>query len=153
MWKEGSVYRWIFLLFCFIIIICLFFGGSCLRKNEADELRGEIKQLKEMINDKKIKGGKKMKESKISCCPLAEVKLEDLVPIAIVITAGCEKCTQKFINNAIANGCSKEQVKEIVSIVDSIHQLDCFQKAVGQEIVNRMKKPLEVAKEILEKNQ
>jgi hypothetical protein len=83
------------------------------------------------------------------CCPSANIKLERLIPIAIGITAGCEDCAEIFIEEAIKNGVPKKKIEEVISIVISIHQLECFQEAVGPEVVERMKAPLERAKKIL----
>jgi hypothetical protein len=86
---------------------------------------------------------------KTLCCPSANIKLERLIPIAIGITAGCEECTEIFIEEAIKDGVPKKKIEEVISIVTSIRQLECFQEAVGPEVVERMKAPLERAEKIL----
>ena len=112
---------------------CLCSTGKC---------KGDTKTCIQMKESKKEGSA-----GKIRCCP--DVKLEYLVPIAVGITAGCEKCTEMFVKQAMENGCSEKSVEEVIFIVDGTHKLECFREAVGQEIANRMEKPLGVGREIL----
>jgi hypothetical protein len=107
------------------------------------------KVCKEMIKKNISETTVSESSKKTLCCPSANIKLEHLIPIAIGITAGCEDCTEIFIEEAIKNGVPKKKIEEVISIVTSIHQLECFQEAVGPEVVKRMKAPLERAKKIL----
>lgn len=87
----------------------------------------------------------------ILCCPPTNAKLDLLIPIAVVITAGCENCAQIFVEKAIKEGCPKKKIEEVISIVESVQQSECFQEAVGEEVVNRMKGPIKKGRETLEK--
>lgn len=72
----------------------------------------------------------------------AEVKLQDLIPIAMVIAGGCETCAEKMVARALEQGSSWQDVDKTLRIVAGMQRLDCFAKAVGAEVVARMDKPL-----------
>ncbi len=71
-----------------------------------------------------------------------ESRMEDLVPIAVVIAAGCEPCAERMVRRALDNGTSPRDVRKVLGIVSALGRQDCFAKAVGQEAVARMVRPL-----------
>ncbi len=74
--------------------------------------------------------------------PLQEPSLEDLLPIAIVIAAGCETCAEKAVTRALEHGSPRAHIQRALQVVAKFQKLDCFAKAVGPEIVSRMERPL-----------
>lgn len=84
------------------------------------------------------------------CCVSKTDRIEALIPIAVVIGVGCKPCTNFYINKALENGCSKDDLEKVISIAESLQKSECLRKAVGEEQADRMKEPLKIAKEILE---
>jgi AhpD family alkylhydroperoxidase len=74
-----------------------------------------------------------------------EPKLQDLIPIAVVIAAGCESCAEKMVKRAMEMGSSREYVQKTIQIVAHLQKLDCLVEAIGPEGVARMEKPLAAA--------
>jgi len=79
-----------------------------------------------------------------------EPRLQDLIPIAMVIAAGCEPCAEKMVNRALKEGSSWQDIEKTLRIVASMQSLDCFAKAVGPEAVARMGKPLAAGRRTLQ---
>jgi hypothetical protein len=77
------------------------------------------------------------------------VKLEDLIPIAVVIAAGCEPCSQRMVERALAQGSSRKHIQKVVGIVASMQKLECLADAVGPDVLARMEKPLAMARRTL----
>ena len=71
-----------------------------------------------------------------------ETRLQDLIPIAMVIAGGCETCAENMVARALNEGASWQDIDKTLRIVAGMQKLDCFVKAVGPEIVARMDKPL-----------
>jgi alkylhydroperoxidase/carboxymuconolactone decarboxylase family protein YurZ len=84
------------------------------------------------------------------CCIPETNRIEDLIPIGVVIGLGCKPCTKFYVDKALEKGCAKEDLRKIVSIVESLTGSECLRKAVGDERVDRMKESLIAVKEILE---
>ena len=82
--------------------------------------------------------------------PRTEAKLQDLIPIAMVIAAGCETCAEKMVARALEEGSSWQDVDKTLRIVASMQKMDCFTSAVGPEVVARMDKPLCAGRKILQ---
>lgn len=80
-----------------------------------------------------------------------EVRLQDLLPIAMVIVGGCENCAEKMVERAIHEGSSFQDIDKTLRIVAGMQKLGCFANAVGPEVVSRMDKPLEAGRRTLEK--
>jgi hypothetical protein len=79
-----------------------------------------------------------------------EPRLQDLIPIAMVIAAGCEPCAEKMVNRALQEGNSWQDIDKTLRIIGSMQSLDCFAKAVGPEAVARMSKPLAAGRRTLQ---
>jgi len=80
-----------------------------------------------------------------------EPKLEDLIPIAVVIAAGCESCAEKMVTQALAQGGSWRHIQKTLGIVTHMQKLDCLTQAVGEEVVARMEKPLAAGRKTLQR--
>jgi len=76
--------------------------------------------------------------------------LNDLIPIAVVIAAGCEPCAEKMVRRALEQGASPERIGHVLRIVSSMQKLDCFALALGIDAIRRMEKPLAAAEKTLQ---
>jgi len=76
-------------------------------------------------------------------------RLEDLVPIAVVIAAGCEPCAEKMVQRALRRGSAVPLIERTLGIVAHIRSRDCFAQAVGPVVIARMERPLEAGKKAL----
>ncbi len=72
----------------------------------------------------------------------SEARLQDLIPIAMVIVGGCEPCAEKMVTRALGQGSSWQDIDKTLRIIADMQKRDCFAKAVGTEVVARMEKPL-----------
>ncbi len=72
----------------------------------------------------------------------AAPRLEDLIPIAVVIAAGCESCAESMVRRALQNGSSRRQIERTLRIVAHLRSADCYLQAVGVEVAGRMDAPL-----------
>ena len=79
-----------------------------------------------------------------------EARLQDLVPIVMVIVGGCETCAEKMVTRALNEGSSWQDIDKTLRIVNNMQKLDCFAKAVGPEVVARMEEPLAAGRRTLE---
>jgi NAD(P)-dependent dehydrogenase (short-subunit alcohol dehydrogenase family) len=74
--------------------------------------------------------------------PRLEARLQDLIPIAMVIVGGYETCAEKMVARALKEGSSWQDVDKTLRIIASMRKLECFAKGVGIDVVARMDKPL-----------
>ena len=72
----------------------------------------------------------------------SEARLQDLIPIAMVIVGGCEPCAEKMVTRALRQGSSLQDIDKTLRIVASMQNQDCFAQAVGRDVVARMERPL-----------
>ena len=79
----------------------------------------------------------------------ATVRLEDVIPIAVVIAAGCESCTQSMVERALNQGTPAQIVRRTLGIVARLRSTGCFVQAVGPEVIARMEKPLQAGRRTL----
>jgi carboxymuconolactone decarboxylase family protein len=82
---------------------------------------------------------------------LSEARLQDLIPIAMVIVGGCEPCAESMVNRALKQGSSWQDIDKTLRIVAGTQALECFAKAVGPDVIARMEKPLAAGRRTLEK--
>ena len=80
-----------------------------------------------------------------------DIKLQDLIPIVMVIVGGCESCAEKMVGRALAAGSSWQDIDRTLRIVAGMQKMDCFAKAVGPEVTTRMDKPLAAGRRTLER--
>jgi hypothetical protein len=71
-----------------------------------------------------------------------EIKLQDVIPIVMVIVGGCEPCAEKTVKRALEEGSSWQDIDKTLRIVASMQKADCFAWAVGADVIARMEKPL-----------
>jgi len=79
-----------------------------------------------------------------------EIRLQDLLPIAMVIVGGCESCAEKMVERALHEGSSFQDIDKTLRIIAGMQKLGCFANAVGPEVVSSMDKPLEAGRRKLE---
>jgi hypothetical protein len=91
------------------------------------------------------------REAPASSEPLSNPKLQDLIPIAMVIVGGCEPCAENMVKRALQQGSSWHDIDKTLQIIASLQKLDCFAKAVGPEVIARMEKPLAVGRGTLQR--
>ena len=82
---------------------------------------------------------------------ISEPRLQDLIPIAMVIVGGCEPCAENMVNRALKLGSSWQDIDKTLRIVAGTQALECFAKAVGPDVISRMEKPLAAGRRTLEK--
>ena len=80
-----------------------------------------------------------------------DMRLQNLIPIAMVIVGGCEGCAEKMVERALREGSTFRDIDKTLRIVAGTQGLGCFAGAVGPEVVARMVKPLEAGQRTLEK--
>jgi hypothetical protein len=80
----------------------------------------------------------------------SEARLQDLIPIVMVIVGGCEPCAEKMITRAVEQGSSLQDIDKTLRIVANMQRQDCFAKAVGRDVVARMDKPLAAGRRTLQ---
>jgi hypothetical protein len=99
-----------------------------------------------------------------ACCPTGEAphtrarpqdggdrpKLEDLIPIAVVIAAGCEGCAERMVRRAVEAGSAGRHVLRTIAIVADLRERECFRTNIAPEVVERMKGPLARARKTLD---
>lgn len=73
----------------------------------------------------------------------SEARLQDLIPIVMVIVGGCEPCAEKMVARALAQGSSWQDIDKTLRIIADLQRRDCFANAVGAAVLARMEKPLE----------
>ncbi|HEU4382720.1 MAG TPA: hypothetical protein VFR85_04375 [Anaeromyxobacteraceae bacterium] len=99
-----------------------------------------------------------------ACCPAVESphtrvrqpegsdhpKLEDLIPIAVVIAAGCEGCAERMVRRAVEAGSARRHVLRTIAMVADLRERECFRTNIAPEVVERMKGPLARARKTLD---
>ncbi len=78
-------------------------------------------------------------------------KLEDLIPIALVIAAGCESCAEKMVTRALEQGSPWRHIHKTLQVAATLQKLECFAQAVGPEAVARMTGPLAAGRGALQR--
>jgi hypothetical protein len=82
--------------------------------------------------------------------PSDQPTLQSLIPIAVVIAAGCESCAERMVRRALQEGSSRRQVLKTIAIVEHLHASECFRSAIAQEVRDQMVKPLARARQTAE---
>jgi hypothetical protein len=81
---------------------------------------------------------------------VGEPRLEDLIPIAVVIAAGCEGCAERMVRRAVEAGSAARHVLRTIAIVADLRERECFRTNIAPEVVERMKGPLAKARQTLD---
>ncbi len=76
--------------------------------------------------------------------------LENLIPIAVVVAGGCEPCAEKMVKQALAQGSTREDIDQTLRILADMQKRECVAKALGQDVVARMEKPLAAGRSTLQ---
>ncbi len=72
----------------------------------------------------------------------SEPRLQDLIPIVMVIVGGCEPCAENLVTRALRQGSSWQDIDMTLRIIADMLKRDCFAKAVGTDVLARIEKPL-----------
>jgi hypothetical protein len=78
--------------------------------------------------------------------------LEDLVPIAAVIGAGCEPCAARMVERALRHGSPGPLIERTLGVIAHVSAADCFTRAVGAEVVGRMERSLRAGRKALRRD-
>lgn len=81
----------------------------------------------------------------------AGFRVGELVPIAVMIAAGCVTCAESMVARALQRGASGRDVERTLRVVADLRQRECLRQAVGDEVVMRMDRPLAAARRVLER--
>ncbi len=76
--------------------------------------------------------------------------LQNLIPIAVVVTGGCEPCAEKMVRQALAQGSPWQDVEATLRILADMQKRQCVIDALGAETVARMEKPLAAGRRTLQ---
>lgn len=76
--------------------------------------------------------------------------LENLIPIAVVIAAGCEPCAKKMVRRALDQGSAPKDIRKTLGLVAHLQDLDCLAENVGAAVLSKMEKPLAAGKRTLQ---
>lgn len=83
------------------------------------------------------------------CCgevaaePISKAALQTLIPIAVVIAAGCETCAQRMVERALGEDTPVRLIRQTLATVAYVRSQECLARAVGVDVVARMEAPLE----------
>ncbi len=75
--------------------------------------------------------------------------LEDLIPIAVVIGAGCEACAASLVQRARGRGTPDALIARALGVVARVCAAECLVRALGPEAVGRMRRSLRAGEEAL----
>jgi alkylhydroperoxidase/carboxymuconolactone decarboxylase family protein YurZ len=75
--------------------------------------------------------------------------LEDLIPIAVVISAGCERCAQSMVQRALRRGGAQLLIERTLGIIEHVGSAECLAQAVGPDVIARMETSLRAARRAL----
>ena len=81
-----------------------------------------------------------------------ETSLRNLIPVAVVIVGGCEKCAEAVAARALEQGSSTEDLETVLRIVARMREVECIVEAFGPDAIARMEKPLAAARRILQES-
>ncbi len=76
--------------------------------------------------------------------------LQNLIPIAVVVVGGCEPCAEKMVKQALAQGSSWQEIDETLRILADMQKRECVRKALGEDVVARMERPLAAGRRTLQ---
>jgi len=77
-------------------------------------------------------------------------RIENVIPIAVLTSLGCEKCAAEAVAWALQQGSSTEDIDRALRAVAQMQTLDCFKQQFGPEAAARLEKPLAAARKVLQ---
>jgi hypothetical protein len=81
----------------------------------------------------------------------ASPALEDLIPLAAVIGAGCGPCAERMVARALQHEDARPLVERTLAILTGVSGAKCFEASVGPEVVDRMKRSLRAGRMALDR--
>ena len=75
--------------------------------------------------------------------------LQELVPIAVVIGAGCERCAERMVQRAVQRGNARPLIERTLGIAEYVGSAECLLRAVGPDVIARMERSLRAARKAL----
>jgi alkylhydroperoxidase/carboxymuconolactone decarboxylase family protein YurZ len=66
----------------------------------------------------------------------SEGRLQNVIPIVMVIVGGCEPCAEKMVTRALEQGSSWEDIDKTLRIVADMQKRDCFAKCPASSILS-----------------
>jgi len=77
-------------------------------------------------------------------------RIENLIPIGVLVALGCEKCAAEAVAWALQQGSSTEDVDRTLRTLAAMQSLDCFKLQFGTDAAVRLEKPLAAARQVLQ---
>ena len=81
---------------------------------------------------------------------LPKGRIENLLPVGMVIVLGCETCAEHVVQWALAQGSSRQDIDLALRTITAVQKLDCFHQQFGPDVAGRMEKPLTAARRVLD---
>lgn len=81
---------------------------------------------------------------------VAPARLEDLIPIAVVLAAGCETCAERMVRHAVEAGSERRHILRTIAIAADLRERESFRANVAPEVVERMAGPIARARATLD---
>jgi len=75
----------------------------------------------------------------------AELSLDNLIALAVVIACGCEPCAKQTVRRALERGSTLQEVEQTLRVVGTMQALPCLAQAVGPHVLACMEQPLAAA--------
>jgi AhpD family alkylhydroperoxidase len=79
----------------------------------------------------------------------AASRIEELIPIAVAVAVGCERCAERTVRRALDGGTPRRAIAFTLGVVAHMRSLDCFAEAVPAETLGRMEAPLQAGRRTL----
>ncbi len=79
--------------------------------------------------------------------------LEDLVPLAAVIGAGCEPCAASLVERALQREGERPALERTLRILAGVARAECLADNVGPEVIERMKRSLRAGRQALDRGE
>lgn len=72
-------------------------------------------------------------------------KLNNLIPVAVAIACGCERCAESMVTRALRQGSPRQDLEETLRIVACLLNLKCLTANAGTDAMARMRESLDAA--------
>ncbi len=81
---------------------------------------------------------------------LPKGRIENVMPVGMLIVLGCESCAAEAVQWALAQGSTTEDINLALNTVAAVQKLECFNQKFGADVSGRMEKPLAAARKALD---